>query len=72
MSLGLLGLSGLLQGGGFGVGYGFGVRLGYDSYGALKNGLFGRTVQSAQTARYSSNPFMSNMGSGILAALKLN
>lgn len=67
MVLGLLGLQGLLQGGGFGIGYGFGVRLGYDSYGALKDML----VPQAQQARYSPNPFMSHLGSGILTALKL-
>lgn len=72
MVLGLMAINGLLQGGGFGVGYGFGVRLGYDAYGALKDSLFKeKVVQGAQTARYSTNPFMSHMGSGILSALKL-
>lgn len=74
MSLGLLPLQGLLQGGGFGIGYGFGVRLGYDGYGALKNTLFAdpsKTKDAAQSARYSTNPLLSQVGTGLLTALKL-
>lgn len=74
MSLGLLPLQGVLQGGGFGLGYGFGVRLGYDGYGALKDTLFGSeksTKEAATSARYSANPLLSQVGTGLLTALKL-
>jgi hypothetical protein len=64
----LTGLQGLFQGGGFGIGYGFGVRLGYDAYGGLKDWLTGK----ASNLRYSTNPFMSHLGSGVLSALGLS
>lgn len=67
MVLGLTALTGILQGGGFGMGYGFGVRLGYDSYGWLKDLLTGKATE----ARYSNNTFMPHLGSGILSALGL-
>lgn len=67
MVLGLTAITGILQGGGFGLGYGFGVRAGYDAYGWMKKTL----IEKATTARYSSNPFMSHLGSGILSALGL-
>lgn len=71
MVLGLAGLGkglmGLLQGGGFGIGYGFGVRLGYDTYGGIKDLITGK----AQQARYSKDNFTSHLGSGILSALGL-
>lgn len=71
MVLGLLslgkGLTGLLQGGGFGIGYGFGVRLGYDTYGGLKDLIMGK----AQKARYAKDNFTSHLGSGIMSALNL-
>lgn len=61
------GISGIFQGGGFGMGYGFGVRLGYDAYGALKNFLTGKS----KSLRYSTNPTLSHLGSGLLSALGL-
>ena len=71
MVLGLSQLTGLLgglaQGGGFGMGYGFGVRLGYDAYGGLKDLI----TKGSTGARYSANPFVSHLGSGILSALGL-
>lgn len=71
MVLGLSQLTGLLgglaQGGGFGIGYGFGVRLGYDAYGGLKDLI----TKGSTGARYSVNPFVSHLGSGILSALGL-
>jgi hypothetical protein len=60
-------VSGLAQGGGFGIGYGFGVRLGYDAYGGLKDLI----TKGSQGARYSTSPFTSHLGSGILSALGL-
>ncbi|NIR86940.1 hypothetical protein GWO13_04925 [Candidatus Bathyarchaeota archaeon] len=67
------GLTGLLQGGGFGIGYGFGVRLGYDMYGGIKKALGLDSPEKAknkmQTFRYSQHPFFSHLGSGSMMAL---
>lgn len=67
------GLTGLLQGGGFGLGYGFGVRMGYDAYGGLKKALGLDTVEGTKkkmaTARYNTHPFVSHLGSGALMGL---
>jgi hypothetical protein len=66
--LGLGGLNGLAQGGGFGLGYGFMVRAGYDLYGAIKDQLVG----GLQTARYMPSTATSMMGTGGLMGLKHN
>ena len=66
--LGLGGLNGLAQCGGFGLGYGFMVRAGYDLYGAIKDQLVGGLT----TARYTPSTATSMMGTGGLMGLKHN
>lgn len=61
-------LSGLAQGGGFGLGYGFMVRAGYDLYGAVKDQVIGALTGQ----RYTPNPASSMMGTGGLMGLKHN
>lgn len=61
-------LSGLAQGGGFGLGYGFMVRAGYDLYGAIKDKVIG----SLMGARYVPAPATSMMGTGGLMGMKHN
>lgn len=66
--LGLSGISGLAQGGGFGLGYGFMVRMGYDLYGALKD----KAISSLTGLRYTPDTSTSMAGTGGLMGLKHN
>lgn len=68
----MMGASSAINGGGFGFGYGFGVRLGYDTYGAIKDMLLPKAKQAAQVARYSPDAGTSHLGSGFLSALSIN
>lgn len=68
----MMGASSAINGGGFGFGYGFGVRLGYDTYGAIKDMLLPKAKQAAIQARYSPDGGTSHAGSGFLSALSLN
>lgn len=65
--MGLGGLQGLSQGGGFGLGYGFMVRAGYDLYGALRD----KFTDSLTNARYTpGNTGVSMMGTGGLMGMQ--
>lgn len=59
------GLSGLAQGGGFGLGYGFMVRAGYDLYGALRD----RLTSNLTALRYTPDSGHSMIGTGGLMGL---
>ena len=63
--MGLGGLQGLSQGGGFGLGYGFMVRAGYDLYGQLRDNVIGKLTG----ARYTPDTATSMMGTGGLMGL---
>lgn len=63
--MGLGGLQGLSQGGGFGLGYGFMVRAGYDLYGQARD----KIMQLLTGARYTPDTGTSMMGTGGLMGL---
>lgn len=67
----MMGATSAIQGGGFGFGYGFGVRLGYDTYGAIKDMLLPKATQAAQAGRYSTDPAVNHASSGFLSTLNL-
>lgn len=63
--LGLSGVSGLAQGGGFGLGYGFMVRAGYDLYGQMRDKVLGALTGQ----RYTPGTATSMAGTGGIMGL---
>jgi hypothetical protein len=63
--LGLGGLTGLAQGGGFGLGYGFMVRAGYDLYGQMRD----KVMETLGIQRYTPDTATSMAGTGGLMGL---